>query len=298
MKIKYFIAVAAFALMQYGCDKVDAPYREEVVAPDFCSTGIDDSIPNKKVLVEDYTGHGCGNCPDAGIYLNDTLKPLYNHCLVVISVHAGFFAGTCPNALVCLSMPNPPAGSFETDFNTVPGSAWNTFFGISGNPKGMVDRIDYPNGSHSKTYNAWGPAIATELEKDAKAKIKISNSFNQASNSVNVSVESEFVDNLQGDYKLQVVITEDSLIDWQLWYNHQPDEYVPDYIHRHVLRDGLNTTWGETISTGAVAKGTIVTKNYNYTINSSWNVNHCNIVAFIYDDATKEVLQVEEQPVK
>jgi hypothetical protein len=288
------LIVVAFSFST--CDKIEAPYREEVVAPDFCATGIDDSIPSRKVLVEDYTGHLCGNCPYAGIYLNDSLKSIYNHCLVVISVHAGFFAGVCPGAFACL--PSAPPGSFTTDFNTTPGSAWNTFFGISGNPKGMINRIDYPTGGHSKGYTAWGAAVATELEKPATAKIKITNVFNASTNSVSVEVQSDFVADLTGDYKLQVVITEDSLIDWQVWYPPAIEEFDSTYIHHHVLRDALNSTWGEDIATGSVTAGTSVTKNYSYTINSSWKNEHCAIVAFIYNAATYEIIQVEEASVK
>jgi len=116
-------------------------------------TTVVDSVVTKKVLVEDYTGHLCGNCPDAGVYLNETLKPLYNHSLVVISVHAGFFAGFNPGCAACGI--GEPGGSFRTDFNTTAGTAWNTFFGITGNPKGMIDRIDYPTATHSKAYTAW-----------------------------------------------------------------------------------------------------------------------------------------------
>jgi len=297
MRARTLLLILIVAITQFGCDKIEAPYREEVVTPDFCSTGIDDSIVNKKVLVEDYTGHGCGNCPAAGVYLNDTLKPIYNHCLVVISVHAGFFAGTCPNDLICSSFSNPPANSFMTNYACTPGNTWNTFFGISGNPKGMVDRIDFPSGAQSKTYNAWAPAISTELTKDAQAKIKITNTYSQSNNSVSVSVASEFLDDLSGDYKLQVVITEDSLPDWQLWYSHTPSEYVGDYMHRHVLRASLNSDWGETIASGSATKGMAVTKNYNLTLDNAWVTTHCSIVAFIYNDVTKEVVQVEEAPV-
>src|SRR3954469_19814249 len=137
---KLFFALTTLAVIGfYACDKIEGPKKEEVVVNDFCKTGIADSIVNKKVLVEDYTGHLCGNCPDAGVYLNDTLKPIYNHCMVVISVHAGFFAGICPNSSVCFSLPaNHPANSFTTDFACPVSTAWNTQFGITGNPKGMV----------------------------------------------------------------------------------------------------------------------------------------------------------------
>ena len=140
------ITLLAVILIFNSCDKVESPYREPVTVNDFCKTGIEDSVVHRKVLAEDYTGHLCGNCPAAGVYLNDTLKELYNHCLVVISVHAGFFATFCPNGFACPG--NQPAGAFTTDFNTTVGSDWNTFFGITGNPKGMIDRIGFPTGTH------------------------------------------------------------------------------------------------------------------------------------------------------
>jgi hypothetical protein len=229
------------------------------------------------------------------VFLNDTLKALYGHCLVVVSVHAGFFAGTCPSAFACPG--DQPAGAFTTDFNTSIGSTWNTFFGITGNPKGMINRIDYSGGTHSKALTAWSSAVASELAKPVQAHITISNNYNSAANSVSVSVQSDFVKSLPGDYKLQVVITEDSLFDWQVWYNHTP-EYVPDYIHHHVLRDGLNTNWGEDLVTGGVTAGTTVTKAYTKVLDPSWVVDHCNIVAFIYKSDTYEVIEVAEAPVK
>ncbi len=295
MRTKKIFFAALISIAFSGCDKIEGPYREQVVVQDFCATGIDDSIPNRKVLVEDYTGHLCGNCPDAGVYLNDTLKAIYNHCLVVVSVHAGYFAGTCPTAFACPG--NQPPGAFTTDFNTQSGTAWNTFFGITGNPKGMINRVGYPNATHSKAVSGWATEIANQLALPTQVKLSITNSFNSSTNSVGVSVASELVSNLSGDYKLQVVITEDSVLNWQVWYNHTP-EFVPDFIHHHVLRDVLNTTWGEALITGGAPAGTAITKNYTYTISNNWNVNHCNIVAFIYNANTYEIIQSEQMSVR
>ncbi len=296
MKIRYII-IALIVILTNSCDKIEAPYRETVVAPDFCTTGIDDSIPNRKVLVEDYTGHLCGNCPPAGVYLNDTLDGIYDHCLVVITVHAGFYAGYNPGCLACGI--GEPAGSFRTNYNTAAGTAWYNFFNISsvGVPIGMVNRTGYP-ATNLKTYTGWAPALATELTKPAQATLTITNDFT-APDKVDVEVVSNFVDDLSGDYSLQVVITEDSLVDWQYWYPPHTPNFVPDYLHRHVLRDVLNGTWGESIVTGGASAGASVTKSYsNYTINSGWNIDHCSIVAFIYNTATYEIVQVEEMPVR
>ncbi len=292
-KISALLIVISFVFI-YSCDDVDGPFKENPVVSDYCKTGIADSVTHKKVLAEDYTGHLCGNCPDAGVYLNDTLKQTYGHCLVVVSVHAGFFAHVCPNA-PCPG--NQPAGSFLANYSSTVGEDWNTFFGITGNPKGMVDRIGYPGGTHSKAYSAWAPAIASELTKQATAKLQINNSYNSLTRNLSSTIQSDFLSNLTGDYKLQVVLTEDSIIDWQEWYNHTP-EYVPDYVHHHVLRDALNSSWGETIAAGSAAVGTSVTKNYSYTVNNNWNADYCYVVAFIYNNTSKEIIQVEEAKIR
>jgi len=291
------LLMIVLTLVVGSCDKIEGPYKEPISVSEFCSTGVDDTItPHRKVLAEDYTGHLCGNCPDGGVYLNDSLKASYSHCLIIISVHAGYFAETCPPRSL---PPGAPTGSFATDFRSQTGTDWDNFFGISatGNPKGMVNRINFPSGSQSLSKDAWAPAIATELAKKADAKITVGTLYNSANRTVTATVKTNFLNDLTGNYKLQVVLTEDSIIDWQEWYNHTP-ELVPDFVHHHILRGSLNSSFGENIASGTVPKGTAVTKSYNYTLSNAWSESHCSIVAFVYNDNTKEVMQVEEQKVQ
>jgi hypothetical protein len=288
-KIKYSLILAIACMTYFACDKVDRPYREEVVVNDYCMTGIEDTVVHKKVLVEDYTGHLCGHCPAAGLYLNDTLKGIYGHCLVVISVHAGFFAPSCPGGIACGGV---PPGTYSANYNTTAGTEWNNFFGIVSNPKGMINRIDYPAGTHSKVPTGWATAVASEMAEAAKAKIKITNDL--SGNTVNVTVKSDFIENLVGNYKLQVVITENNIVSWQRCYAPFPVEHDSTFVHHHILRDVLNSTWGEDIASGGVSAGTSITKTYSYSINTNWNKDECSIVAFIYDADTYKILQVEE----
>src|SRR6185369_5064380 len=269
---------------------------EQVTVSDFCSTGIDDSVVHRKVLLEDYTGHLCGNCPDAEVYLNDSLKPIFNHCLVVVSVHADYFATVCPNGAACPG--NQPPGAFTTDFNTTAGTDWFNSFDVVGNPRGLVNRIGFPNLTHIKPPEAWAGLIADQLSKKADAKISLQNSYNPITRVVDVNVKTNFLNNLTGIYKLQVIITEDSIFDLQQWDPPHTPLYVSGFNHRHVLRDALNSSWGETIASGTISTGDAVTKIYSYSINSNWNADHCSMVAFVYNDDTKEVVQVEERPVK
>jgi len=288
------LCTACLILLFSSCDKIEGPYRKPVVVNPFCQTGIADSTAHRKVLVEEFTGHFCGNCPQSSIYLSDTLKALYNHCLVIVSIHANWFANVCPNA-PCPGDQKP--GSFTTDFTCSTGDAWYSFFGITGNPLGLVNRIDFPTNKQVKSVGDWAPDIAAQVATKAQANLKISNNYNSLSRNLSTTITTDVLENLQGNYHLQVVLTEDSITDWQIWYGHTP-EYDSSYVHRHVLRDAVNTTWGESIVSGSAAGGATITKNYLYSISNKWNADYCNIVAFIYNDDTKEVIQVEEAPVR
>src|SRR5688572_579237 len=111
-----------FAVITWqACDKVSPPYKETVAA----ATG------SRKVLVEDYTGHKCGNCPRASTTIYD-LKATYGDNLIIMAIHAGQFATTLPAG----------APYYTYDFRTPEGNELDTDFGIStaGNPNGMVNR--------------------------------------------------------------------------------------------------------------------------------------------------------------
>lgn len=291
-----------------ACDKIDAPYREQtavgvtylsddavVINGDTLEFPADNTTPEKHVLIEDYTGILCGNCPYAGLKLNDTLKPLFGDRLVAMAVHAGFFADPCPQGLACSG--SQPAGALETDFRTAVGDAWDTKFGNSnaGNPNGLVDRIGYPTNQQVKFPNQWRGLIENRLLESTPFRLRIQTEFVDASREVKVAVQSENVAALNATYKLQVVITEDSLVDWQVWYPPRTPEYDPSFLHRHVLRSSLNSEFGEKIYEGTVAAGDKVLRGYSATLPAGQVAAHCYAIAFIYNADTYEVLQVAER---
>jgi len=284
----------ALCIFISSCDKIEGPTRKTIAIDTTCHFASDNSFPFKKVLVEEYTGHLCGNCPNAGVYLDDTLQSKFGDSLIIITVHAAFFAIPCPGG-ACPG--NQPTGAFKYDFTCTAGTDWYNFFGISNNPEGMVDRIDFPTHTQVKVKSDWDPDVSNELAKPATVRIKILNTYDVPIRKVKSCIESKFLTNANGNFNLQVVLTEDSVINWQEWYNHTP-EYVPDYAHRHILRAALNTSFGVQIVTGAISGNTALTNGYDLVLDPSWNDAHCSIVAFVYNNDTKEVIQVEEATVR
>jgi len=287
------IVVAALAFTIPSCDYVNNPI-ENASPADTGSTGV----VHRKVLIEDYTGHKCTACPQAALAAQSILLANPGK-VVVIGVHAGFF-----------STPSSSGSNYLADFRTTTGTAYNTFFGFTQYPSGLVNRKDYTSltTAHIKPHGSWATETAAELLKPAVAKLEIENTYTSGSRGLSCEVKTTFLyDTLtEGPYKLIVLITQDSIVANQL----DNGTLFPNYVHKHVLRDNLSTggTWGDVISAIPVTKNSAITKTYSYTFPATYpsaggtsatncDPNYCAVVAILYNDLTKEVIQVEEKHV-
>ncbi len=291
-----------------ACDYVENPYpavNQNIGDASSCDTPSFPVISThvRKILLEDYTGHTCGNCPRAAVQLN-YCDSLYPGQIIPLAVHVGYFAEPCP--------PHPipsgaPAGSFSADYRTTVGDQYDNIFkaAASGLPLGMINRRDFDatNLTHLKLYqsNGWANYISTFVSTPPAAEIQIITSFNSSTRKLCTAIKSEFLNNANGQYNLVVLLTQDSIVSWQVDYRYIPD-VIPNYKHKHMLRDAINSTWGDEIANGAVTTGQTLISRYAYNIPADFNniptdVNHMHVVAFIYDVATYEVLQAAEAKV-
>ena len=109
----------------------------------------------------------------------------------------------------------------------------------------------------------------------------------------------EYLEAGNNNHSVVLYVVEDSITNWQLFYAQcSPTSVAYDeqnYVHRHVLRGSVNGTWGEQVSANTtIPVGTKITKTYTKVLDPSWNDKHIYLVAFVHDNVTKEVLQVEE----
>lgn len=273
--------VVGSGFLNTSCDKMDGRYLTPFKQSEW--TG-------RRVLLEDYTGQKCPNCP-AGAKIAKDLKDLYGEKLIVVSIHAGWFAK--PDN-------NPP---FNTDYRTVAGTEYDDYFGIGlvGNPNGMVNRTGW-KGSHILSPNAWTSKIVSEMNKAPQVEVEIAKDYTAATRNLSIDVKTTFKTTLQKNLKLLVWITEDSIVSPQ--QNNDPNigtvGVIQDYVHRHMLRGTANSTWGTLIANTSVAvpKGTVKNNNFTYTLPANWKDSNCYIVAFVYDDQNKEVFQANELKIK
>jgi len=249
----------------------------------------------KKVLVEDFTGHTCPNCPDAAREL-EAIHDIYGDQIIGMALHV--------SKAFARPYPSSQAPKFQYDFRTKWGDDWDAFYGISdiGLPGGMINRISYPDG-HRMGINEWAAAVNIELSKAIDFGISIS------TNNTTISVSIEVLNNINNNYNMVVCLTESNIINWQK----DGQIEVEDYEHNHVLRSVIID---ESLSTNqSFVVGEIIDKSYSinlseleqyniyYSANTAelgngiaggWVAANMSVIAYIYNTTTMEIVQVEE----
>ncbi|MBM2815946.1 MAG: hypothetical protein HW421_2708 [Ignavibacteria bacterium] len=259
-----------------GCDEIESPYRKGNVQ--FIDT-------TNKILLEEFTGAYCGNCPD-GAAKAHLLDSLYPGKFILLSIHAGYYA--------------TPNKTFTYDFRTPAGdSIFNSIMSIKEIvfPSAMFNRIGV-NKNGGLIPSQWDALVGQLIFNDTViATIDLAPSFTSTDSSISVKANIKYWEAGSNNQTLVVQILEDSIVQMQKWYGHTP-ENIPDYVHNNVLRASITPAFGAQITTDAmIMKGSKYEKNLKYTIpkGKDWRINKLKIVAYILDyGKTNSILQAEE----
>ncbi len=275
MKNKYILLAIILMAAISACDVIEPPYKKGDVVPPA-------DTAKRKVLLEDFTGFRCGNCPEAG-HLGEQLVDLYNGQVIMISLHAG-----------PLSVPTPIR---KYDFRTPETKELGTFYNLTATPYGMVNRGIY-NNQTLLAPSSWGGYVAEQLLKEAVVKIGLTGSYNQLSREISLDVKLDYIKESSVNQFLAVYIIEDSVVQYQQDDRQYPNINDLDFVHNNVMRGSINGTWGLMIGQVPINAGQSVTIPLTYLITEEkdWRPEKLSLVAFVHNNDTKEILQVEKIP--
>lgn len=276
MSIKHIVIVALAVAGIVGCDNIDRPYTESPVDPG-PDTG---KFVKQNILLEDYTGHTCGNCPEAAEIADQISATYGDDRVIVVAVHAGPFA--------------LPDKDYPTDYRTPEGTILDNTFRISraGNPNGMVNRITR-NGRLIIGKDQWSTVVRDLIDDTAKVDLKLQTSYDSATRQITAAVDIEYMTAGTPDYQIVGLLMENGIVGDQTDYRKTPS-HIKDYVFKHVMRTHFNGAWGEALSTTDVPKGTKMTKTLTYTIPSdkTWDPKKCDVVVYVHrHSTTKDILQ-------
>lgn len=247
-----------------ACDVIDPnEYITPVVGGD---TTI--AVTNKRVvLIEEFTGQRCPNCPKAAEEVHK-LQKIYPDQVLVIAIHSGFFA--------------MPIGEFTADYRTEEGTEIYNYFHPETFPNSTFCRMKIDE-SYLVGYQSWESLVPTVVEQDAIANVTIDPiKVNNETREIEITVKTEMNTANSMNVKVAAFILENGIVSPQAYDQTVQEEYV----HNHVLRGGFAGAWGEDIK-GLGSDS----KTFKLTADTEWNLNNCEVVAYIYNKETMEILQ-------
>ncbi|MBO7132721.1 MAG: Omp28-related outer membrane protein [Bacteroidales bacterium] len=275
------LAVVFAGIFSVSCDKIEEG--------EYIKEGSDIWY-GRKIVVFDFTGHKCGNCPKGHKVIN-SLEEKYGKAVVPIAVHCTYYGNTKPN-----STPPTTDTSFNYDFRCEEGmflgggDTDGGYMDIEGLPAGLVNSLNPVLLNNSP--NGWASDFTKYYSTYPEFSFEMSAAFADSTISADIKLKSEVVTSRK--LSLVAYVVEDGIVGWQLDYNPEPLQ-ISNYVHNHVLRTSFSGALGEVVKAEAsqMSAGDIIEKSYSVAAKSDWNIANCKVVAFVYDSDTKEILQAE-----
>lgn len=226
----------------------------------------------RAVLIEDFTGQRCINCPDAHETLERLVKQ-YGDAVIPVSIHAGGF-GIAADYKRYTGLMQPEGDTYC--------NAW----GIEDFPKGVINRTGSPLNPEE-----WADAVRKQLALESDLNISVDADCYYG-DKVNVTINLTHKSDVKGN--LQVWILEDSIVARQ---EHKTLGLIRDYVHNHVYRASVNGVGGESISLNEDGYKTFnMSYDVRKTETETWVPENLSVVAFVYNESG--VLQAAKSHVK
>jgi hypothetical protein len=282
MKKILFLIAGAFALASCEEKGPVIDFGELSTTDTTYKTDVPETPQQHKVLIEEFTGGDCPNCPDAAAIIK-TLDTQTNFRLVTMGMHVYGIGQSAP-------VPDLAQYDFRTQDGT---DIMNQYYGnLEGIPLGGVDRVPY-NSKIAIGRGQWPAAINDRLATTPDANVHLSSEYTPGTRTALIKVTIAYTQSVTKAQAVSLAIIEDGIVDYQAY----PTFIEPNYTFNHVLRDFITNINGITLDPSVVKEPGRVFEIYiPYTVPAEWNVEKCKLVAFLHNVSPdgKDIIQAEE----
>ncbi len=248
--------LCALTLLFCGCDEIDYADRFEEVEP---------IITSRNVLIEEFTGQRCINCPNAAKEIQAIQAKYFGKQVIAVAIHGGSMAYS--------EEKYPKFGLANAT-----GELYNNHWNVERWPAGLINR---KNGVNSDI-GLWQDLILKELSIEPNASITVSATYDKDTKQATVNTSVGL--SAPGTAKLQLWVVENDIKTYQIEQE--------DYVHHHVFRAAINGDWGEEIS---IADNKSLNFTHKFTLKDNWNTNNLSIIAFVYTEQDGVLQAIEEK---
>jgi hypothetical protein len=309
MKKQALLVAALSAFLMQSCEEKPPLIKfTEDLARDTTYVGSVPAPQARNVLVEEYTGAACPNCPAGHEILKEYQKTFPNRVNVVALYIKGPIQTVPPVS--------PHAAIFDFRHADATSISKVIYGGVSSLPSAGVDRKPF-NGNIKLDRGSWGAAIEAGLALPDSLNLSVEGLFDSASGKLTVTAKIEYPVTIVFPHNLSIAILQDSIIDVQEYPSTDPKHPGGDeeYLFTNVLRTMLTTVpGGDPILPSQTIKepGRVVIKAYTYDTKNiterteapakwpAFKANHAKVVAFVTNEGAGSfrVLQSVQAPVK
>ena len=222
---------------------------------------------SRAVLVEEFTGQRCVNCPYATAEIERLQEEYGKENVIAVAIHSG------------------PLAFFSTDkvlgLRTSLGDEYYDYWRVEAEPSGLINRS-----GGVLLLDKWAIRVYQDMQNETlvelTAKARITDN-----GLIEIGIEYLAVKDFKG--RLQVWIIEDGIVALQML----PDGTLNrEYVHNHVFRSTVNGTWGDDVVWPS-GKQSIL--SFSAEVQENWNPKNLSVVAFVYNEGG--VQQVCQKPV-
>ena len=251
MKLIHYIsnslATLAAVCALASCSNIDEDKRLiEVEAP----------TVSKNVLIEDYTGQLCSNCPNATETIHELQTDYGDDRVIAVGIYSGKFGYNRQGKPLPLT--------------TEAGNNYAVAWGVDGQPCGVIDRQ-----GRNESYGTWRKTVEERLQ--IQTPVKMDASLMVMGGKVIMTIHTACTKSLT-DTRIMAWLMEDSIVSPQVMPTGKTNS---TYIHNHVFRQTLSPAEGEVID--LTADENHRTNTYTLDVDPAWVTKHLTAVAFVYD---------------
>jgi hypothetical protein len=239
---------------------------------------------NHNVLIEEFTGASCPNCPQ-GHAIIENITSANPGRINSMALHLKGFPQAAPV--------NGGTYDFRTDAATYIGA--HIYPGVNAEPMAGIDRVIYTTGMLEDRAN-WPTDASTRLSVPNKVNLYVTSNFKSSDTTASIQVKIAYTQALIDTENVTIAIVEDTL------YDKQEDGLNTDnnYLFNNILRATITAAAGDPVKAPTSGKeaGRVVISNYNNVkITNIVNPKHCRVIAFVAKTgSSQEVLQSVQTP--
>ncbi|PSR05141.1 MAG: hypothetical protein BRD50_01760 [Bacteroidetes bacterium SW_11_45_7] len=236
----------------------------------------------KRVVLEEFTGVGCPNCPEADTLIDNFLKKYEN--LIVLGYHDSSSYFTLPYGN-------------ERDLRTDEAKALNNLLSpFTGRPAASIDRKQFSGESNLVLGTGkWANYISQRTQSSTPVNMSLSTRYEDSTRSLSVEVRVHYTSPENQLNRLTIAIIENDIITKQALGG---GEYDTNYTQKHVLVGTLTNAKGTSLNEN-LEQGRTIIESYRKELPKEWVADNCKVVAFVArSGSSKTILQGTKESVE